>query len=1115
MEDQISGKDLIAAVRDVQDGKLVEYASQNKSKKSSFKFKNVLKELSVDEIDNMWDVLSKTVINQVENIIGSNTKGSPNKSRDSPSKKVYQEVSHITQAAIDLAIVILEQRMPASQGLLHMVVFLNRIIFELPGSLDNLKNSIALLCEKMFHVNYLYQDHELITFNTLLYVIKRSLAVKPAKKDVKRIYALRSLFPKIISMQEEVDANEVFNIYKKCATSPLYLSMPEGQKIITIILTLDSDYVSQIHEAVKRYLPSATLAQGSAYGKAYFDAWSSSVKTNSEALQKELEICFQDLILMAVNGRRKSLVAALRKLLAQFNSQKKEPYVSKMLYNMYQPILWRFLKHPDGLIRANTAQLFLDVFPLEDPDVKIVAIDQELNDQMLLIKDLLLDDFPIVRSTAVIGLCIAMSINWELFPEDMLRTYFKIIVNDLSCDSSSADVRCAVAKGFKVLLENPLTLPTMQVILPRLKPLFHDISDPVRVAFCQLLLRVKKICAIKYFNVVPIEHLLARMEEDTVIAKLIVNLIHNSYFPKDEGPDGWLTRCVEMIKKDRGASRVFFQYVPSFIGLDATAQFMIRAVKGIHFYVRSKALAKDAATKESEKEFFNSLHDSMECMEEAVGFHDPDVVSGLLDAVAITWLSSLHNLEKPENKTLLKLIVAKLAKSLGDLSLYYKDTAVWESVYYLSSFMPSRNIPTLGSLCFLRLKDLDSTATPEDYMTLLQCLCNHNESSGLIGLFKEWIEKGFQQPADKPPAAKKRKSKKSIEPVEPKFDKHLLAVQLLNAVLDHRSCQKVVLTKHPELLKELLNFTDDLKRKVELSSENNICKEDEMFLTKLLYALLQISVLLHAEEKCNSVKFVEDVVLWIQDKLLRPACMEISLNTSAKRSRLQKNQQSAVFEKFTFDICKDVCQIITDMTLLGYMNPKSLKFLKFGMKLLSLGFGGKFLLPISKLLFNHISYGVYKTIEDDDSSILKFVPDSFNKIIQCLDDDDFLKAVPVTDSKEAQSLLAGALLLMQPHNSLKELVSSITTMVTKTILNSILNSVESWDDIEKKCNPFQLIPISKSGAFLLSMMCLKPKIMVYFLQQLQKYLLNSGRDIQSWVACYVIVVNLSEIKNNQ
>ncbi|GFX82789.1 hypothetical protein TNCV_1699081 [Trichonephila clavipes] len=48
---------------------------------------------------------------------------------------------------------------------------------------------------------------------------------------------------------------------------------------------------------------------------------------------------------------------------------------------------------------------------------EIVDADAELNEQMIMIKDLLLDDFPIVRSVTIIGLCIAMSLHWELFPE--------------------------------------------------------------------------------------------------------------------------------------------------------------------------------------------------------------------------------------------------------------------------------------------------------------------------------------------------------------------------------------------------------------------------------------------------------------------------------------------------------------------------------------------------------------------------------------------------------------------------------------------------------------------------------------------------------------------------
>ncbi|GFS93378.1 condensin-2 complex subunit G2 [Trichonephila clavipes] len=223
------------------------------------------------------------------------------------------------------------------------------------------------------HKKELFLDH-LVTGD------KKWIVYKHVENDVKRIYALRSVIPKIINMKE-VDSNEVWSLYKQCAASPLYLSQPE-------------------------------------HGKVYFDAWSNAVETKNETLENELEItCLQDLILLTVNGRQRSLVLVVRKLLAQFHIQKSEDHVSEMLYSFYRPILWCFLKNSDGLIRANAAQLLLDVFPLEDPDMNIVDADAELNEQMIMIKDLLLDDFPIVRSVTIIGLCFAMCVHWELFPE--------------------------------------------------------------------------------------------------------------------------------------------------------------------------------------------------------------------------------------------------------------------------------------------------------------------------------------------------------------------------------------------------------------------------------------------------------------------------------------------------------------------------------------------------------------------------------------------------------------------------------------------------------------------------------------------------------------------------
>ncbi|GFT83270.1 condensin-2 complex subunit G2 [Trichonephila clavipes] len=102
MDKKIKGKDLLAAVSKMDSGKFLEFATQNKSKKSPFAFKELLKDLNADEIHKMWEELSKTVLERMKIIIGSSVKGSPNK-KESTTKKTTLEICHIVQAAIDLA----------------------------------------------------------------------------------------------------------------------------------------------------------------------------------------------------------------------------------------------------------------------------------------------------------------------------------------------------------------------------------------------------------------------------------------------------------------------------------------------------------------------------------------------------------------------------------------------------------------------------------------------------------------------------------------------------------------------------------------------------------------------------------------------------------------------------------------------------------------------------------------------------------------------------------------------------------------------------------------------------------------------------------------------------
>ena len=55
--------------------------------------------------------------------------------------------------------------------------------------------------------------------------------------------------------------------------------------------------------------------------------------------------------------------------------------MSEMLYRLYNPFLWRSLKVANVYVRANAATLFLDAFPLQDPDWSREEIDAVMQKQ--------------------------------------------------------------------------------------------------------------------------------------------------------------------------------------------------------------------------------------------------------------------------------------------------------------------------------------------------------------------------------------------------------------------------------------------------------------------------------------------------------------------------------------------------------------------------------------------------------------------------------------------------------------------------------------------------------------------------------------------------------------
>eukprot|EP00041_Stephanoeca_diplocostata_P023929 m.596782 g.596782 ORF g.596782 m.596782 type:complete len:243 (-) comp22415_c0_seq7:203-931(-) len=93
-------------------------------------------------------------------------------------------------------------------------------------------------------------------------------------------------------------------------------------------------------------------------------------------------------------------------------------------------------------------------------------------------------------------------------------------------DASSTAVRSAVFKGLTYLLDNHLCRPVLREALPRVAEMIHDPCATVRRALLDLLVTVKTIRTIKFWEVVPVAHLLARLEiEAPDNAKRIVELL--------------------------------------------------------------------------------------------------------------------------------------------------------------------------------------------------------------------------------------------------------------------------------------------------------------------------------------------------------------------------------------------------------------------------------------------------------------------------------------------------------------------------------------------------------------------------------------------------------------
>ncbi|CAH0487835.1 unnamed protein product [Peronospora farinosa] len=426
------------------------------------------------------------------------------------------------------------------------------------------QEAISLLCEACWKHNFCGRAHSLVT-QLLPYLIVRSYE-SPAtdrfnskKHPIRRLFAIKDALP-LLDFDDD-SSGLLRDILLRCFIQSAFFKSPDAVPFLSFLFTLHVPFVEDINETIRNQIPNQRNSILIKYGLIYFKAWVGSKRAFRAKIEEE---CIQRYVRDAVHAGSTSLFNAVRTVLQVFFDNKRHPDVDEMLYRICSPILWRGVKAPNDSVRRQATILLFDNFPLRDPAFNNEMMDLTLQKQFDTFEELLGDSHPALRVAAIEGVSKVLSVYWELLPAETIRCFISKLVVDLVNDASSSTVRAAVFQGVQFILDNHNSHSILKPLLPMLAPLINDRNEKVRAEFGALLVRIKSIRNLHFYDVVPVNDLLCRMVMDRgspLACKQLVSLFLNSYFPQSVGGSSQVARCLALVRKNPEAAMVFYANV--------------------------------------------------------------------------------------------------------------------------------------------------------------------------------------------------------------------------------------------------------------------------------------------------------------------------------------------------------------------------------------------------------------------------------------------------------------------------------------------------------------------------------------------------------------------------
>uniref|UniRef100_A0A8C8RY30 Non-SMC condensin II complex subunit G2 n=1 Tax=Pelusios castaneus TaxID=367368 RepID=A0A8C8RY30_9SAUR len=447
----------------------VHYVQLHKDLVDPFDLNELLQELPRKLKETLWERLTHLltqilVLNPVEGWqrIEDESDDDDMEVEENPKMKQIIDVIQGVTTVVTASVPVVDENIDY-EALLECALILNGILYALPESEKVLQGAIQHLCEMWWEKGL--KGKEQLGKTAFIILLRKSLKSKTGA-DIVRLWHLHQTL--LCFDYDLEESNEVKDLLLQCFMSVNHLKKEEGRRFLSFLLSWNVNFIKMIHGTIKNQLQCFPKSLMAYVAEIYFRAWK---KSSGEILEVLEHNCIQDFMHHGIHLPRSSPVhPKVRELLSYFHKQSKvRQGVEEMLYRLYQPILWRALKARNSEVRSNAALLFVEAFPIRDPHFNYEDMDNEIQKQFEELFNLLEDPQPLVRSTGILGVSKITSKYWEMIPATILAELLKKLIGDLAFDVTSADVRCSVFKCLPIILDNKLSHPLLEQLLPTRK----------------------------------------------------------------------------------------------------------------------------------------------------------------------------------------------------------------------------------------------------------------------------------------------------------------------------------------------------------------------------------------------------------------------------------------------------------------------------------------------------------------------------------------------------------------------------------------------------------------------------------------------------------------------